>query len=66
VIVGGGGYKPKSILKLQQDEKLIKENYFLREISKAIKTKMHDNEIEFFSDFMDFEGDLTFNNETDE
>jgi len=66
VIVGSGGYKPKSIRKLQQDEKLTEENYFLREISKAIKTKMDDDEIEFSSDFMDFEGDLTFNNETDE
>jgi len=38
----------------------------LRELSKAIKTKMDDNEIEFSSDFMDFEGDLTFNDESDE
>jgi len=66
VIVGSGGYKAKSIRKLQQNKKLTEENYLLREISAAIKTKMDDNEIEFSSDFMDFEGDLTFNNETDE
>ena len=66
VIVGGGGYKPKSIREFQQDEKLTEENYFLREVSAAIKTKMDDEEIEFSSDFMDFEGDLTFNDETDE
>lgn len=66
VIVGGGGYKPKSIREFQQDEKLTEENYFLRKVSGAIKTKMDDDEIEFSSDFMDFEGDLTFNDETDE
>lgn len=66
VVLGGGGYKPKYIREFQQDEKLTKENYFLREVSEAIKTKMDDDEIEFSSDFMDFEGDLTFNDETDE
>ncbi len=66
VIVGGGGYKPKTIREFQQDEKLTEENYFLRELSKAIKTKMDDDELVFSSDFMDFEGDLTFNDESDE
>ena len=66
IIVGGGGYKPKSIRKFQQDQKLTEENYFLRELSKAIKTKMDDDEIVFSSDSMDFEGDLTFNDESDE
>ena len=66
IVVGGGGCKPKSIRGLQQDPKLKEENYFLRELSKAIKTKMDDDEIEFSSDFMDFEGDLTFNDESDE
>jgi putative component of toxin-antitoxin plasmid stabilization module len=66
IIVGGGGYKPKSIREFQQDQKLTEENYFLRELSKLIKTKMDDDEIEFSSDSMDFEGDLTFNDESDE
>ncbi len=66
IVVGGGGYKPKSIRELQQDKKLSEENYFLRDLSKAIKTKMDDDEIEYSSDFMDFEGDLTFNDESDE
>jgi putative component of toxin-antitoxin plasmid stabilization module len=66
IILGGGGHKPKSIKQFQQNQKLTEENYFLRELSKTIKAKMDDDEIGFSSDFMDFEGDLTFNDESDE
>jgi len=61
LIVGGGGVKPKTMRKLQEDDKLTQENYFLRDLSRVIKEKMEDNEIRFSLDFMDFEGDLNFN-----
>lgn len=66
LIVGGGGVKPKTMRKLQEDDKLTQENYFLRDLSRVIKEKMEDNEIRFSLDFMDFEGDLNFNDKQDE
>lgn len=61
VIVGGGGEKPENIRALQEDEKLTKENYLMRKISKEIKQKMEDGVIQLSKDGLDFEGDLTFN-----
>lgn len=63
IIVGGGGYKPKSIRALQEDEKLRKENYFLREMSALITERVKEKEIEFSNDGMDFTGNLMFRKE---
>jgi len=62
IIIGGGGRKSKSIRTLQENTKLKKENYILRELSKLITEKMKDKEIRFSEDGMDFEGDLTIEN----
>lgn len=64
VIVGGG--EPKEVQKLQQDDKLKDENYFLRELSQQITERLKDGEIWFTNDKMDFEGNLEFNDEDDE
>lgn len=61
VILGNGGYKPKSVKKFQEVDKLKEENYFLRKISKEITQRLSDNDILITNDFKDFEGDLTFN-----
>lgn len=61
VILGGGGYKPKGMKALQEDPKLTKENYFLRQVSSDIKRRMDEDEIFFSDDHMDFEGNLEFN-----
>jgi hypothetical protein len=66
VVVGGGGYKPKSISALQEDPKLTEENYFLRWLSKAITEKRQQKEISFSPNGLDFIGDLEFSNEDDE
>jgi len=47
VILGGGGEKPKNIRALQESEKLKKENYLIREISKAISKRIRNKEIWF-------------------
>jgi hypothetical protein len=60
IIVGGGGHKPKSIRTFQEDEKLKRENYFLRRLSKMITERIKDKEIEYSDDDMDFDGNLTF------
>lgn len=61
VIVGGGG--PKEVRKLQQNNKLKNENYYLRKLSKQITERLKDGEIWFTNDKMDFEGNLEFNDE---
>jgi hypothetical protein len=61
VIVGGGGQK--KVKTLQEDKKLKAENYFLRKLSGLIKKRMDDGEINFSDDYMDFEGNLEFNDE---
>lgn len=60
IILGGGGPKPKNISALQEDEKLTLENYQLREIAQQIMKAIKGRDIRFSSDFLDFEGDLNF------
>lgn len=60
IILGGGGPKPKSIRALQEDEKLEAENYKLREIAQYIMKALREKDIRFSNDFLDFEGDLIF------
>jgi hypothetical protein len=58
IIVGGGGQK--NVRALQDDDKLTKENYFLRELSSQITERIKDKEIEYTNNYLDFEGDLEF------
>lgn len=60
VILGGGGFKPKTIRKLQDDEKLREENYFLREISALITERIKTEEIQFSEDGTQLYGNLEF------
>lgn len=60
VILGGGGYKPKSISALQEDEKLKRENYIMREISEDIFQRLKTHEIEYTEDYKDFIGNIEF------
>lgn len=56
IILGGGG--PKSTRTLQQDPKLKKENYLLREISEKITGKMISKEIRFSDDELELIGEI--------
>lgn len=60
VILGGGGHKPKSIRALQEDEKLKEENYFLRWLSEEITKRVKEREIWYSNDYLEFLGDLEF------
>lgn len=66
LIVGGGGLKKKSIRTLQEDEKLKKENKFLKKVSKDIQKRMKEGDIRLSDDYMDFDGDLKFYEEDEE
>ena len=58
IILGGGG--PKKVQKLQQDAKLTKESYFLRELSIKITERLRDKDIKYNYDGDKFEGDFEF------
>lgn len=60
IIVGGGGYKPKSIRALQDDPKLNAENKIIVKLSDEIFKRIRSKEIRYINNFMDFEGDLDF------
>lgn len=60
VILGGGGFKPKSIKALQESEKLEDENYFLRAVSQLFIKRLIEKDIYYSENGMDLEGDLTF------
>jgi hypothetical protein len=60
IILGGGGPKPKSIRALQEDNKLKDENFQLREIAKRIMLAQKEKELWFSKNFLDFEGNLSF------
>jgi hypothetical protein len=60
IILGGGGFKPKNIRKLQDDEKLLKENYLLRNISALITERIKTEEIQFSDDENQLYGNLEF------
>lgn len=64
LIIGGGG--PKQVKKLQQDKKLKDENFFLRKLSAKITERIRNKEICFSENSMEFEGNLTFNDQDDE
>lgn len=58
IVLGGGGFKPKSIRSLQENPKLKSENYLLRAISKQITLKMKDKDLFLSENYKEFEGDL--------
>jgi hypothetical protein len=63
LILGGGGVK--NVRALQDDPKLKKENYVLRQISKTLTQAMKESEFQWNKDFDDFTGNLTFDDNED-
>lgn len=58
LVLGGGG--AKNVRALQDDPKLKKENYLLRDISKLLTQAMKDGDLQWNSNYTDFIGDFTF------
>ncbi|MBK8502535.1 MAG: hypothetical protein IPL46_10145 [Saprospiraceae bacterium] len=63
LVIGGGG--PKQVRALQEDDKLMHENYSLREIANQIFERMRDGDITFSTDYQELEGDLKFYDDND-
>lgn len=63
LILGNGGYKPKTIRAFQEDPKLTKENYLLRRISATLYEAIKDKDLRWNKQGDDFEGQLHFDSE---
>lgn len=64
LILGGGGNKPKNIKALQENKKLMDENYLLRALSKLITDKIKERSITYTqTNPLDFTGDFELNND---
>lgn len=63
LILGGGGVK--NVRALQEDPKLKRENYLLRQISKTLTIAMKEGELRWNNHFDDFIGNLTFDDNED-
>lgn len=59
IVLGGGGYK--NVRVLQDDEKLKKENYLLRKISKMITNALIEGDLACSKDGSSFTGNLIIN-----
>lgn len=66
LILGGGGFKDKSIQAWQEDPQLSQEVNRLKEISRKINQRIIDWEIQFSDNEIELEGDLEFYDEQDE
>jgi len=64
IILGGGG--PKKVRALQDDNRLKSENYILRSLSREINKRIRDKDIIYINDGQDFEGNLIFDNISEE
>jgi hypothetical protein len=58
VVLGGGGLK--NVRALQEDPKLRRENYLLREVAKGLNKAIKNRSITFSYDRLEFEGNLKF------
>jgi hypothetical protein len=66
LLLGGGGYKPKTIRALQQDPKLKEENELMRIVSNDILKRIKEGEIEWSKDGKELIGNLKFKDEHEE
>ena len=65
IIVGGGGVKPSDKKALQEVPELKKQNYFTREISKELESKIKNKEITYNSDYTELLGELFLGEENE-
>lgn len=63
LVLGGGGYKPKNIRAFQEDPKLTKENYLVRQIAAILYQAIKDKDLRWNKWGDNFEGQLYFDSE---
>ena len=60
LVVGGGGFKPKSMKALQESEKLKQENEYMKTVSVKIAERIREKEIYWSDDETELFGDFNF------
>jgi hypothetical protein len=60
LVVGGGGFKPKSMKALQEDPTLTRENNYMKKVSIEIAKKIREKEVIWSSDENELLGDFNF------
>jgi len=66
IVLGGGGPKPKTIRRLQDDSKLKQENYFLRKVSAALTESVREGTLRITDEGLESETDFTYTIDEDE
>jgi len=66
IVIGGGGHKPKSIHSWQEDSILTLHAEEMIVVSDLIAKRIRNKDLNYSRDFLDFEGNLEFNDEDDE
>jgi hypothetical protein len=63
LVLGGGGHKPKYIRAFQEDPKLTKENYLVREIAATLYNALKEKDLRWNREGDNFEGQFYFDSE---
>ena len=63
LVLGGGGYKPKNIRAFQEDPKLTRENYLMRQIAAILYKAIRNKDLRWNRQGDDFEGPLYFDSD---
>ena len=63
LVLGGGGHKSKTIRAFQEDPKLIKENYLLRQIAATLYEAIRDKDLRWNRQGDNFEGQMFFDSD---
>ena len=63
LVLGGGGHKPKNIRVFQEDPKLTKENYLVREIAVVLYKAIKNKDLRWNKQGDNFEGQMYFDSE---
>lgn len=66
IVLGGGGYKPKTIRRLQDDPKLKDENYFLRKVSAVLADAVRTGTLFITEEGLESTTDFTYTIDEDE
>jgi hypothetical protein len=64
IVIGDGG--PKKVRTLQEDDKLLETNSFMKWLSCEITERIKNHEIKYINDALDFAGDFDFEKEENE
>ncbi len=66
IVLGGGGHKPKSIRRLQEDPILKKSNYFLRQVSAALTEAVRNGSLSITNEGLESNTEFNYTIEDDE